>query len=246
MNVILEIENLIKKYDNIFALNEINLTIHEKEFIVLIGSSGAGKTTLFRCINLLERVTRGNILFKSVNLAKLSKRQSRKYRREIAMVFQQNGLIGQLNVLENVLHGRLGYKNIFASLFSLYDSIEKKEAKRLLKLFGVDNYMYQRADKLSVGEQQRVGIARALMQKPRLLLCDEPLSAIDKANAQIIIEEINKQMNETNMSCIMSLHNMFDNLSFATRIIAINKGKIIYDGLPSGLQKMDFDEIYNA
>ena len=178
--MLLSIKNVSKKYNNgTNALKNISFDVEKGEFISVIGPSGSGKSTLLRSINKMIDISQGSILFEDKNIESLKKTQIELVRREIGMIFQSYNLVERLTVIENVLHGRLGYKSIIAGILGIYSEEEKKEAFSFLERVNMTKYAYQKCSELSGGQKQRVGIARAIMQKPKLLLCDEPIASLD-------------------------------------------------------------------
>ena len=174
--MLLSVKNISKEYNNgITALKNVSFDVEKGEFISIIGPSGSGKSTLLRSINKMIDISKGSILFENRNIEKLKKKEIELVRREIGMIFQNYNLVERLTVIENVLHGRLGYKSVFSGILGIYSEEEKKEAFNFLEKVNMTKYAYQKCNELSGGQKQRVGIARAIMQKPKLLLCDEPI-----------------------------------------------------------------------
>jgi len=245
---ILNIKNLSKAYnsnDN-KALSKISLTVNSGEFISIIGPSGAGKSTLLRCINRMVDATEGDIVFNGQNITKVNGKMLRKVRTNIGMVFQNYNLVNRLSVLENVLHGRLGHKSTIGGALGLYTETEKEKAFDLLDKLGMVKFAYKRCDELSGGQKQRVGIARALMQNPKLILCDEPISSLDPNSSAVIMDyllEINRMMNIT---CIVNLHQVNYAVQYADRIIGINGGAVVYDGPSKTVDDNHLAEIYKS
>lgn len=160
MKALLEVRRVSKKYGNgSTALSDVSFSIQEGEFVSIIGPSGAGKSTLLRCINRMIEVSSGEVVFQNVNVTKLGKKQLKQVRRTIGMIFQHYNLVNRLSVIENVLHGRLGYKSTLAGMLGLYNEEEKKKAVEILAMLGLQDQIYKRADQLSGGQKQRVGIA---------------------------------------------------------------------------------------
>ena len=165
--MLLSVKNISKEYNNgITALKNVSFDVEKGEFISIIGPSGSGKSTLLRSINKMIDISQGSILFENRNIEKLKKKEIELVRREIGMIFQNYNLVERLTVIENVLHGRLGYKSVFAGILGIYSEEEKKEAFNFLKKVNMTKYAYQKCNELSGGQKQRVGIARAIMQKP--------------------------------------------------------------------------------
>lgn len=236
MNTILTIQNLVKRYNGgTLALKGINLEVKKGEFIAVIGPSGAGKSTLLRCINRLIEPTEGSIEFLNQQVEKANKSQLRKIRSKMGMIFQHYNLIYRSSVLENVLHGRLGYMGSLAGVFNRYKEVDKKEAILLLEKVGLGNEIYKRADELSGGQKQRVGVCRALSQKPELILADEPIASLDPKSSAVVMDAIYKNCMEQGIACLVNLHQVDVAKKYATRIVAVKAGTIIFDGPASDL-----------
>ncbi|MCX7843214.1 MAG: phosphonate ABC transporter ATP-binding protein [Clostridia bacterium] len=240
---LLEIKNLTKKYNaDTLALSDVNLTINEGEFVSVIGPSGAGKSTLLRCINRMIEASSGYILFDGVNVSTLSKNELRNLRTKIGMIFQHYNLVDRLSVIENILHGRLGYKNTFEGIFGIYNEEEKKSAFKIIEILGLKEQVYKRCDQLSGGQKQRVGIGRALIQKPRLMLCDEPIASLDPNASKIIMDHLRNISSKMGITCLVNLHQVNVALKYSDRIIGINSSKVVFDGAPS---EMTSDIVYS-
>jgi len=244
---ILRIQNLKKSYVvGNFVLKGLNADISEGEFVVVIGPSGAGKSTLIRCINKMIDFTEGELYFDNAPVSKLSGGKLRNLRAKIGMIFQHYNLIGRTNVIKNVLHGKLGQVSFFKSALGLYSQEEKEEAYELLKTVGLEEYIYKRANELSGGQMQRVGICRAMMQNPKLLLADEPIASLDPRSAELVMDLIHTMITRRNLTCIMNLHQVDFAKRYATRIIGIKKGEIVYDGPPEFLSDKLIANIYEG
>ncbi|SJZ40515.1 phosphonate transport system ATP-binding protein [Pilibacter termitis] len=242
---LLKITQLKKKYDKeIYALKGIDLSINEGEFVVVIGPSGAGKSTFIRSINRMIDLSEGSILFDGVAMEKVKGKKLREQRANIGMIFQHYNLIHRSNVIKNVLHGRLGKVPFFKSLFGLYSEEDKQEAVRLLKKVGLEEQIYKRAGQLSGGQMQRVGICRAIMQNPKLILADEPIASLDPNSAKIIMEHLQTITRERKITCIVNLHQVDFAKEYATRIIGIKAGKVVFDGVASDLTEEVISDIY--
>lgn len=247
MNSLLSIKNLVKVYDkDTRALNGISLDFYPGEFIVIIGPSGAGKSTLIRNINRLVDPTKGEIIFDGQHLEKLSGRKLRKERSKIGMIFQHYNLVGRTNVIKNVLHGQLSNVPLYKSLFGLYRHEDKEEAITLLKKVGLEDQIYKRADTLSGGQMQRVGICRAILQRPKLLLADEPIASLDPLSANIVMQQLHTISKEKKLTCIVNLHQVDYAKKYATRIIGIKRGTVVFDGSPSQLTDEITQDIYEG
>jgi len=244
---VLSITDLVKVYGkDIRALNGITLDFYPGEFVVVIGPSGAGKSTFIRCINRLVDSTSGGIVFDGQPMTKLSGRKLRKVRSKIGMIFQHYNLVGRTNVIKNVLHGQLSNTPLYKSLFGLYRHEDKKEAVELLEKVGLQDQIYKRADELSGGQMQRVGICRALLQRPKLLLADEPIASLDPLSANIVMQQLHNIAMEKKLTCIVNLHQVEYARKYATRIIGIKKGSAVFDGTPAELTEDIVRDIYEG
>lgn len=243
--MLLSIKNVSKKYNNgTNALKNISFDVEKGEFISVIGPSGSGKSTLLRSINKMIDISQGSILFEDKNIESLKKTQIELVRREIGMIFQSYNLVERLTVIENVLHGRLGYKSIIAGILGIYSEEEKKEAFSFLERVNMTKYAYQKCSELSGGQKQRVGIARAIMQKPKLLLCDEPIASLDPKTAENIMDYLKKIVTELKITCIVNLHQVDIAKKYSDRIIALNKGEKIFDDKAEKLTEKIVEFIY--
>ena len=241
----LNIEGLSKAYTpGVEVLKGINLKIAPREFVAVIGPSGAGKSTLLRTINMLVPPTEGKVYFEGCLVNSLKGVGLRKLRSNIGMIFQNYNLIGRSNVLENVMHGRLGHVGFMKSALGLYSQAELKDAHSLLKSVGLEDYVYRRAGELSGGQMQRVGICRAMMQNPKLLLADEPIASLDPASAELVMDQIKELTTKHNLTNIISLHQVDVAKKYATRIVGLKQGKIVYDGSPEKLTAQIISSIY--
>lgn len=241
----LEIENLSKVYsDGTRALDNVSFTVPDGQFLVIIGLSGSGKSTLLRCINRLIEPTAGRIILDGVDITAASAAELRRIRRDIGMIFQQFNLVKRSTVMRNVLAGRLGYVNPWLSLLGIFPKEDRERARQALETVGISEKANNRADALSGGQQQRVGIARALMQEPKLLLADEPVSALDPATSHSVLKYIEQINKESGVTVLCSLHFLSLARTYATRIIALKDGKMMFDGLPSEIDEQRFKEIY--
>ena len=244
---LLQVNNLCKEYTGgTKALDDISFSVDEKEFVTIIGPSGAGKSTLLRCFNKLIDYTDGEIIFDNKVIKDVKKKDLRKLRTNIGMIFQHYNLVDRLSVVENVLHGRLGYKSSIVGAMGIYTEKEKQDAFNILKKLGLEDQAYKRCDQLSGGQKQRVGIARALIQNPKLLLCDEPIASLDPSSSKVIMDQIKKINKEMNITCILNLHQVDVAINYSDRIIGINGGRIVFDGKPSELTKGKVHEIYGS
>lgn len=247
METLVKFEHVSKCYPNgVRALRCIDLSIEKGEFISVIGPSGAGKSTFLRSINCLNRISEGKIYLDGEEITQKSGKQLRYARRKVGMIFQNYNLVYRLSVLQNVLHGRLGYKQGIKGLFGSYTEEEKLEAIALIEELGLKDYVYSRASELSGGQKQRVGIARAIMQNPDLLLCDEPIASLDPSSAKITMEMLKDMTKKRKITCIANLHQVDIAKQYSTRIIGLKDGNIVFDGAPEELTSAKIAEIYGT
>jgi phosphonate transport system ATP-binding protein len=238
--------NVSKTYGATQALKDITLTIGEGQFVSIIGPSGAGKSTLLRCINRLVDATQGSIVLDGQDITRVRGKELRRIRTKTGMIFQNYNLVNRLSVVENVLHGRLGHKSTLSGAVGYYTEREKERAFWILDKLGLTEQAYKRCDELSGGQKQRVGIARALMQEPRLILCDEPIASLDPNSSRVIMDylaDINRTMNIT---CILNLHQVEVAMKYSARIIGITAGSILFDGPSDQLDKDTIHRIYQS
>lgn len=244
---VLELRNIAKSYDmKTLIIQDIDLQLKQGEFVSIIGPSGAGKSTLLRCINRMIEPTSGDIIFDGTNITQLNKASLRKQRTKIGMVFQHYNLVSRLTVFENVLHGRFGYKSTLQGILGLYTEEEKMLALSILEKLGMKEHVYKRCDQLSGGQKQRVGIARALVQQPKLLLCDEPIASLDPNSSKVIMDHLKEISQSMGITVLVNLHQVDVALKYSDRIIGLNRGSKLFDDLPKRLSQMDIHNIYGA
>lgn len=247
MSELLRLENVKKTYgSSTHALRGVSTTFETGEFVVVIGPSGAGKSTFIRCINRMIDPSDGEIIFDGVHMEKLKGKKIREARSQIGMIFQHYNLIERTNVLKNVLHGRLGQMNFMDSLLGRFSQKDRLEAYDLLKQVGLEDQIYKRADELSGGQMQRVGICRALVQHPKLLLADEPIASLDPNSANVVMETLRHMTYDRGLTCIVNLHQVDFAKKYATRIIGIKDGLIVFDGAPDTLTESMIAQIYQG
>jgi len=241
----LQVKNLTKIYDGgVQALYDVSFEVPKGQFLAVIGLSGSGKSTLLRCINRLIDPTAGQILWDGEDVTAASPEEMRRIRRRIGMVFQHFNLVHRSKVITNVLAGRLGYVNPAWSLINRFSSADMEKARKQLDRVGIADKAYMRADELSGGQQQRVGIARALMQDPKMILADEPVASLDPVLAHSIMKHL-EEINKTDgVTVLCSLHFLDLVHRYADRVIALNEGKLMFDGLPKDIDDAKFKEIY--
>ena len=246
--MLLQIKNLTKVYDDgTQALTDVSFNVEEGEFLVIIGLSGSGKSTLLRCINRLVDPTSGEIWFHDVDMARAKGKKLRANRRRIGMIFQQFNLVKRASVLNNVISGRLGYMDPWWSLVGYVPQKVREDARKALAQVGIPEKARNRADALSGGQQQRVGIARALMQNPDLILADEPVASLDPVLAHSILNYLEKLNIEQGLTVICSLHYLDLVQRYATRVIGLRDGEVVYEGTRKQIQQMsdsEFQRIY--
>lgn len=242
---ILSVKNLKKTYDNgTHALKGVSFDVKKGEFLVVIGLSGSGKSTLLRCINRLHDPSSGEILFYNQDIAQAKGDEVREIRKKIGMIFQHFNLVPRYSVLKNVLMGRLGTMTSLSSLFGIFHQTDKEKALSYLKLVGIREKAGLRADNLSGGQQQRVAIARALTQGPDLLLADEPVASLDPATCHVVMDYLKKVNQELGITVICNLHFLSLVRQYATRVIALKAGEIVFEGSPADISESWFEKIY--
>ena len=241
----LVINKLVKKYKTgDVAINGLDLKVKKGQVMALIGPSGAGKSTLIRCVNRLETPTSGEIWLNGENIVKLRSGKLRKARRNMGMIFQEYALVERLTVMENVLSGRLGYVGFWRSFLRKFPKADIQAAFKLLEKVGLEKMFNKRADELSGGQRQRVGIARALIQKPDILLVDEPTASLDPKTSRLIMRLITELCEEHQLAAIINIHDVALAQMFAERIVGLRDGIIVYDGSPDDLKPEVLTEIY--
>ncbi len=244
---ILEFQGVSKVYGGVTrALDNISFSIDEGEFVSIIGPSGSGKSTILRCINRLVDATQGVILFDGHDILAANKKELRTIRTKTGMIFQHYNLVERLSVIENVLHGRLGHKSTVGGIIGAYSEEEKEKAFQILAKLGLTEQAYKRCDELSGGQKQRVGIARSIMQNPRLILCDEPIASLDPSSSKVIMDHLANINKTMQITCIANLHQVDVAMRYSKRIIGITAGRIVFDGSPNQLTKEKIYEIYQS
>lgn len=227
-------------------LRGIDLDIDSRGITAIIGPSGTGKSTLIRCINRLVEPTAGSISFEQQDLVRLDRASLRRARRHIGMVFQEYNLVERLTVMENLLTGRLGYVSAWNAWRRKYPQEDIDRAFDLLEIVGLRGFENQRADSLSGGQRQRVGIARAVMQSPRLLLADEPTSSLDPKTSVEIMQLLVSISEKYSIPVVINMHDVVLAKRFASRIVGMSNGAIIYDGKPADLTDSVLKSIYGG
>lgn len=241
----LHITDLVKIYDGgVLALDRVTFDVPKGQFVAVIGLSGSGKSTLLRCINRLVDPTSGTVIWNGVDVTALAEEDLRMVRRKIGMVFQHFNLVHRSSVLTNVLAGRLGYVNPAWSLVNRFPGEDIQKAMHQLERVGIAEKASARADELSGGQQQRVGIARALMQDPEMILADEPVASLDPVLAHSIMQYLELINKEDGVTVMCSLHFLDLVHRYADRVIALNEGQMVFDGLPTEIDDKKFKDIY--
>ena len=243
--MVLEIKNVNKVYPNgTHALRGVSFDVKEGEFLVIIGLSGSGKSTMLRCINRLHDVSTGEIMFEGKDITKLRGKEMRQVRSRIGMIFQHFNLVPRKSVMTNVLSGTLSRTGIFKSICGIYSEEDKKKARDYIKIVGLEGKENHRADNLSGGQQQRVAIARALMQNPKVLLADEPVASLDPATSHSVMQYLKKVNEELGVTVICNLHFLSLVREYSSRVVALKAGNLIYEGQPHDIDENWFQTIY--
>lgn len=241
----LKVENLTKVYPGgIQALDNVSFEVEKGEFLAIIGLSGSGKSTLLRCINRLIEPTEGTVTWDGVDITNASQEELRRIRRRIGMVFQHFNLVNRSKVLTNVLAGRLGYSNPALSVVNRFSKADMDKAYAQLARVGLEEKATARADELSGGQQQRVGVARAMMQDPEIMLADEPVASLDPVLAHSIMQYLERINQDDGVMVLCSLHFLDLVHQYADRVIALNEGKLVFEGSPQEIDDKRFKEIY--
>jgi phosphonate transport system ATP-binding protein len=242
---LLEVNGLMKSYQpGNPILKDVSFSVEAGEFVAVIGPSGAGKSTMLRCLNRMVDIGEGQVFFDGKDVGAQNKKGLRDVRKHIGMVFQHYNLVPRLTVIENVLHGRFGYKSTLQGVLGRFTEAEKRKAFDLLEKLGIAEHAYKRCDQLSGGQQQRVGICRALIQDPKIILCDEPIASLDPNSSKVIMDHLKTISIEFGITCIVNLHQVDVAKDYANRIIGLKKGEVVFDGPSPLLTERFTDEIY--
>ena len=243
----IEFQNVSKRYPNGFeALKNINLKIEQGEFVAVIGLSGAGKSTLIRTINRMHDITEGTLTVDGTNVMELQGKQLRTFRRKIGMIFQSFNLITRTTVIKNVLTAFVPELPWWRALLGIFTKEEKIAALESLDKMGILDKAFVRADQLSGGQQQRVALARTLAQNPQIILADEPVASLDPITARQVMDDFLRINQDMNITVIINIHHVELALQYASRVVGIREGRIVYDGPASKVDQEILDSIYQG
>jgi phosphonate transport system ATP-binding protein len=242
----LRIAGLSRRFGTKLAVDGVTLDVPPGQMLGIIGRSGAGKSTLLRMVNRLQEPSAGVIRFGDLDVTALRGRALRAWRARCAMIFQQFNLIPRLDVLTNVLVGRLHRRSTFSSLLGLFTAQERAEALAVLDRFDLLETALLRAGQISGGQQQRVAICRALMQRPRLILADEPIASLDPRNAQVVMDALRRINREDGLTVLCNLHHLDTARAYCDRIVAMRDGRFVFDGPPDALTAQKVREVYGV
>jgi len=246
----LELQNLTRRFGDRAAVDGVTLSIPQGEMVGVIGRSGAGKSTLLRMINRLTEPSSGRILHEGTDVTALRGRALRDWRTRCAMIFQGFNLVQRLDVLTNVLVGRLNHRAgamaALGALFLRFTPAERAMALEALDRFDLAEQALQRAETLSGGQQQRVAIARALLQEPRLILADEPIASLDPRNARVVMEALHDVNRRDGLTVLVNLHHLETARRYCGRIVAMQAGRVVFDGPPAALTAERVEAIYGV
>ena len=243
----IEFKDVYKTYPNGFtALKGISLQIEQGEFVAIIGLSGAGKSTILRCINRMHDITKGELTVDGVDVDALKGKTLRRYRRKVGMIFQSFNLVSRSTAIKNVLTADVPDMNFFRVLFGIFTKDQKMRALESLDKVGILDKAYTRCDQLSGGQQQRVALARTLNQNPTIILADEPVAALDPVTAHQVMADFKRINEEMNITILINIHHVDLALGYAQRVVGIRAGEIVYDGPSSEVTQEILDSIYNG
>ena len=243
----IEFHNVSKRYPNVFeALKDINLKIGQGEFVAVIGLSGAGKSTLIRTINRMHDITGGTLTVDGINVMELQGKSLRAFRRKIGMIFQSFNLITRTTVIKNVLTAFVPELPWWRAFLGIFKKEEKIAALEALDKMGILDKAFVRADQLSGGQQQRVALARTLAQNPQIILADEPVASLDPVTARQVMDDFQRINRDMNITVIINIHHVELALQYASRVIGIREGRIVYDGPAAQVTQQILDDIYQG
>ena len=243
----IEFKNVYKTYPNGFtALKDINLQIEQGEFVAVIGLSGAGKSTILRCINRMHDVTSGTLTVDGVDVNSLKGKELRKFRRKVGMIFQSCNLVSRSTAIKNVLTAEVPEMNFFRVLFGIFTKEQKMHALESLDKVGILRKAYTRCDQLSGGQQQRVALARTLNQNPQIILADEPVASLDPIMARQVMKDFVRINKDYNITILLNIHHVDLALQYCDRVIGVREGQIVFDGPANTITQEQIDEVYNG
>ncbi len=240
----LELQSVSRVFGQKRAVDDVTLSIEPGSFVGVIGRSGAGKSTLLRMINRLQDVSEGRIVWKGRDVTALQGAELRAWRRHCAMVFQQFNIVGRLDVLTNVLMGRLNHMPEARSLLKWWRHEDKAIAISALDQFDMMSLAGQRAETLSGGQQQRVAICRALVQEPDVILADEPIASLDPRNTKLVMDGLLRLNRHFGITVICNLHDLDIAKDYCGRLIGMAQGRVVFDGAPEALTEAAARELY--
>lgn len=243
----IEFKNVYKTYPNGFtALKNVNLNIEQGEFVAIIGLSGAGKSTILRCINRMHDIQQGTLTVDGVDVESLSGKALRRFRRKVGMIFQSFNLVSRSTVIKNVLTADVPDMPFWRVLFGIFTREQKMRALESLDKVGILDKAYTRCDQLSGGQQQRVALARTLNQNPSIILADEPVASLDPVTARQVMSDFVRINKEYNITILLNTHHVDLALNYCDRVIGVRAGEIVFDGPASSITQEQLDEVYNG
>lgn len=243
----IEFKNVYKTYPNGFtALKNVNLNIEQGEFVAIIGLSGAGKSTILRCVNRMHDIQQGTLTVDGVDVESLSGKALRRFRRKVGMIFQSFNLVSRSTVIKNVLTADVPDMPFWRVLFGIFTKEQKMRALESLDKVGILDKAYTRCDQLSGGQQQRVALARTLNQNPSIILADEPVASLDPVTARQVMSDFVRINKEYKITILLNIHHVDLALNYCDRVIGVRAGEIVFDGPASSITQEQLDEVYNG
>ena len=246
----IELNNVTKDFgagsSQVHALHGISLTIRDGEIFGIIGLSGAGKSTILRCINRMHDITKGTLTVDGVDVNSLKGAGLRRYRRKVGMIFQSFNLVSRSTAIKNVLTADVPDMGFFKVLFGIFNKEQKMRALESLDKVGILDKAYTRCDQLSGGQQQRVALARTLNQNPKIILADEPVASLDPITARQVMQDFVRINKDYNISILLNIHHIDLALQYCDRVIGVRAGEIVFDGPASTITQEQIDYVYNG
>lgn len=242
----MQVSQLRKQFGTVTAVNDVSFTVDKPQMVGVIGRSGAGKSTLLRMINRLTPASAGSVVVAGRNVLQLKGAEMRAWQRDCAMIFQQFNLVPRLDVVTNVMLGRLNRHPTAKSLFSIFSETDIDDALAALDRLGIADQALKRAEALSGGQQQRVAIARALVQEPKMILADEPIASLDPMSAEVVMSSLRSIHEQEGLTVLCNLHTLDTARNFCDRVIGMRAGRIVFDGPSTALSKDAVRDIYGA